>query len=92
MDTSEADTQPDAPESPFAGLDYDLEQRPPSTAAIGPLTRDLVAIFGCSPRHALAAATLIDRGWVEDAMALLDAGRQARAAQEEAAKAKRRAK
>ena len=68
--------------SPFAGLDYPVQQKPrwwrrrqphiiPSTAAIGPLALDLCKVFKVSGKQALAAAVLLDQGRATDALDLL---------------------
>jgi hypothetical protein len=58
--------------SPFHGLTYPPE-RTPSTAAIGPLARDLVSLYGVPGPNALAAAVLLDQGRAQEAFELLDA-------------------
>ena len=78
------------PTSPYAGLDYP-EHLNPSTAAIGPLARDVVQLAGVDGLTAFAFAALWDQGRVREAMDLLAAEVHRLADLRDAAKAKAKA-
>jgi hypothetical protein len=79
----------DAPASasPFAGLDYPNHGgeyvHTPNTAALGRLAIDIRELTGIGGETAIAAATLLDRGRVTDALDMIAAVRKAKTEQAE---------
>ena len=77
-------TSKSQPASPWAGADYKTAGRPPSTAAIGSLARDIAELYRVAGPIPLLAAVLLDQGRVTEALDALAGVLAAREAEHKA--------